>query len=53
MRFLGYTGIKPDTFGRLTINDPHLIPKLRAGRELESETELRILTFMQNYEDFK
>lgn len=53
MRFLEYTGIKGDTFGRLTVNDPYLMEKLRSGQTLTEEAEMRIVNFMQNYEDAK
>jgi hypothetical protein len=50
-RFLKYTGIHPETFGRLTVNDPNLLYKLERGDELDDEAERMVLTFMQNYED--
>jgi hypothetical protein len=50
-RFLKYTGIHPETFGRLTVNDPNLMYKLERGDELDDEAERMVLTFMQNYED--
>jgi hypothetical protein len=52
-RFLSYTAIRPDTFGRLTVNDPNLLHKLRRGERLTDEAEACIMTFMQNYEDAK
>jgi hypothetical protein len=52
-RFLSYTGIPKDTFGRLTVNDANLIRKLRRGEQLTDEAETRIMSFMQNYEDAK
>lgn len=51
--FLRYTGIPPDTFGRLTVNDPNLVPKLKEGRELSRAAQDQILSFMHNYEDAK
>lgn len=52
-RFLKHTGIKRDTFGRLTVNDPWLIEKMRNGYQLSDEAETIILTFITNYEDAK
>jgi hypothetical protein len=51
--FLRYTGIRPDTFGRLTVNDPNLVSKLKEGRELSTEAQEQILWFMHKYEDAK
>jgi adenylate kinase family enzyme len=53
MSFLRFTGIKPDTFGRLTVNDPWLVEKLKEGRVLSDDAEHTILTFMHRYEDTK
>jgi hypothetical protein len=50
-RFLKYSGIHPETFGRLTVNDPNLLYKLERGDELDDEAERMVLTFMHNYED--
>lgn len=52
-RFLAYTGIARETFGRLTVNDPKLMMKLIRGKELTDDAECRIMTFMHNYEDAK
>lgn len=52
-RFLCYTAIKEDTFGRLVMNDPHLIAKLREGATLKDDAAMRIMGFMQRYEDAK
>lgn len=52
-RFLKYTAIRPDTFGRLTVNDPNLIEKLKRGLILTDEAERAILSFMHHYEDAK
>lgn len=52
--FLCFTGIRPETFGRLTLNDPHLLWRLKQpGFELFDEARDRILTFIHNYEDTK
>lgn len=51
--FLRYTGIRPETFGRLTVNDPHLVAKLKTGRALGQEAQEKILVFMHRYEDGK
>lgn len=52
--FLRYTGIHPETFGRLTINNPHLVYQLRdEDCELDREAQERIIDFMHNYEDAK
>jgi hypothetical protein len=50
-RFLKFTGIHEETFGRLTLNDPNLMYKLERGEALSDEAELRVLKFMQTYED--
>jgi hypothetical protein len=52
-RFLAYTGIHPDTFGRLTVNNPELVYRLRMGETIDKDAEEMILTFMQRYEDMK
>lgn len=52
-RFIDYTGIHPETFGRLTVNDARLVDKLRDGQTLTDEAQGHILTFMHNYEDTK
>jgi hypothetical protein len=51
--FLRYTGIRPETFGRLTLNDPNLLPKLKAGHELNQDAAERVIQFMNRYEDGK
>jgi hypothetical protein len=51
--FLKYTGLKPETFGRLTVNDADLVWKLEQGMQFEDEVNETILRFMQRYEDAK
>lgn len=52
--FLAYTGIHPETFGRLAVGDPHLLWRLsQPGFELFEEHRDRILDFIHNYEDAK
>lgn len=49
--FLSFTAIKPETFGRLTVNDPNLCFKLSRHGEIKDEAVNRIRLFMQNYEE--
>lgn len=52
--FLRFTGIHPETFGRLTVNDPDVYYKLRKGNfRLHDWARDRIISFIQNYEDLK
>jgi hypothetical protein len=51
--FLKYTGIRPETFGRLVLNDHNLVAKLQEGMQLTNEAEEAILSFMNRYEDAK
>lgn len=54
IRFLGWTGIHPETFGRLTVNNPDLVYRLEdPDFALHQEAQERILDFMHNYEDAK
>jgi hypothetical protein len=54
VNFLRYTGIHPETFGRLAAGDPDLFYRMRDGNyELHQETQERILDFIHNYEDAK
>ncbi|NIJ09186.1 hypothetical protein FHS31_002818 [Sphingomonas vulcanisoli] len=40
----------PSRFGRLVVNDPHLIRGLRAGRRLRRDTAERIERFLKDEE---
>lgn len=54
MNFLRFTGIHPETFGRLAVNDPNLVYRLEnPDFALYQESQERILDFMHNYEDAK
>jgi hypothetical protein len=53
INFLKYTGLKPETFGRLTVNDADLVWKLEQGMQFEDEVNETILRFIQRYEDAK
>lgn len=52
--FLRYTAIPADTFGRLTVGDPHLVWKMRKpGYEIDQDVGDRVLEFLRRYEDVK
>lgn len=53
LQFLRYTGIKPETFGRLVANDADLVWKLEQGWVPTDELKDDIIAFMQRYEDGK
>jgi len=54
MEFLRFTGIHPETFGRLSVNDPDLIYKLQNPEfKLFDDARQRILNFIHDYEDAK
>lgn len=48
-RFCGRHGLKPSTFGRLSIGDANLIANLKADRSLTLKTARRIVDFMASY----
>lgn len=52
-RFLKVTGIHPETFGRLVLNDADLVYRLKAGEKLDKTERRLIIDFIQNYEDIK
>lgn len=37
------------TFGLLAMNDPHLVERIRKGRELRSATRAKVRAFMAEY----
>jgi hypothetical protein len=51
--FLKWTAIRPETFGRLTLNDPWLVWRLKDGHQLPEEEKYRVIQFIRNYEDAK
>jgi hypothetical protein len=51
--FLRHTAIREETFGRLTLNDPNLVDKLRRGLVMDDQSQVRVMAFMQRYEDSK
>jgi hypothetical protein len=51
VRFLEYTGIKPETFGRLVFNDADFVWKLEQGFEYDDEVNETILDFIHRYQD--
>jgi hypothetical protein len=53
LRFLTFTGIKKDTFGRLAAGDPDIIYRLEHGERMTEEAELRVISFIENYERAK
>ena len=44
-----YPKLTVSRFGREVANDPHLVPKMRRGRDITGRTEQRIRTFMDEY----
>jgi hypothetical protein len=48
-RFLSDTGMGPTTFGVKAANNPHLVARLRDGRDIGMATWARIRSFMAEY----
>ncbi len=48
--FMAKHGMKPGTFGRLSVGDHHVVQQIRGGRDLRRSTERRIRAFMASYE---
>jgi hypothetical protein len=48
-RFLEETGMGPTTFGMKAANNPHLVARLRDGRDIGMTTADRIRSFMDGY----
>lgn len=52
--FLRDTGIKPETFGRLVLNDGDIFWKMKDGdQSLCDEDRERVLSFMHSYKEIK
>lgn len=45
--FLRTTRISATAFGRLSVNDPTLVHRLRRGREIRHQTRSRIAAYLQ------
>jgi hypothetical protein len=45
--FLAQTGMAPTTFGKLTVNDGHLVKAMREGRDLRGSTFNRLVNFIE------
>ena len=50
-RFLRQTGMPWTKFGRLAVRDPRFVEDLRNGRTPRGDTECRVTTFMQTYQE--
>jgi hypothetical protein len=50
-RFLRQTGMPWTKFGRLAVRDPRFVEDLRNGRTPRGDTEHRVTTFMQTYQE--
>lgn len=50
-RFLRQTGMPWTKFGRLAVRDPRFVEDLRNGRTPRGDTERRVTTFMQTYQE--
>jgi hypothetical protein len=50
-RFLRQTGMPWTKFGRLAVRDPRFVEDLRNGRTPRGDTENRVTTFMQTYQE--
>ena len=48
-KFIEETGMGPSYFGRLAGAGTELIPRLRAGKDIHTATELKIKKFMRYY----
>ena len=48
-RFLSDTGMGPAAFGMRAANNPHLVARLRDGRDIGMATWARIRAFMADY----
>ena len=48
--FLDRTGIPETSFGKIVVNDGHLVGQLRAGRDLRLSTVERVRQFIADYE---
>lgn len=51
--FLKRTGIKPETFGLLTINDQDMVFRLRRSEYLSDDEWGHVLMFIQKYDEIK
>ena len=49
--YLARTGMKPTTFGRSVVNDPHLVARLRNGGDITMSTAAKIEAFMSASEN--
>jgi hypothetical protein len=47
--FLGETGMGPAAFGLKAANNPHLVARLRDGRDIGMATWARVRDFMTDY----
>lgn len=48
--FLADHSMSPVTFGRKSMNDPHFVRDVRAGRRVWPETEAKARSFMAEYQ---
>lgn len=47
--FIETHGMSLTRFGREALNDIHLVPQLRSGRELRQATERKVRSYMATY----